>query len=194
MLKHDALIAKTRVTLAIAELTPKKKTGRGRKLLSPSVRDNCRLCIKFGSHGDRIRTENLFQPSIQSGSFQCHLVWSSQTCTCESVGLPIEYWELRIKSDRVCGSCGRKIRTLHRFVSSALFGSENEKSESEERFKIPVQALPFNVGFFSWSNSTGDIGCISWDDWCGCKSQRKASRWDAGLVQHHNSFLAREIS
>ena len=32
-------------------------------------------------------------------------------------------------------------------------------------------------------NSKNWEGCISWDDWCGSKSQRKASHWDAGLVQ-----------
>ena len=48
------------------------------------------------------------------------------------------------KSDRVCSSCGRKMKTLHQlysFVSSALFSSENEKSESEERFKRPATDL-----------------------------------------------------
>ena len=45
LLKHDALIAKTRVLSAITELTPRKKNGRGKKSLSPSVRDNCRLCM-----------------------------------------------------------------------------------------------------------------------------------------------------
>ena len=28
-----------------------------------------RLCVKFGSQGDQIGTENLFQPSMQTGSF-----------------------------------------------------------------------------------------------------------------------------
>ena len=62
------------------------------------------------------------------------------------------------KSDRVCSSCGRKTKTLHQlysFASIALFSSENEKSESEERLKRPVQALPSNVGFFARLNSTG---------------------------------------
>ena len=50
---------------AIAELTPKKKSGRARKSLSPSVRDNRRLCgcsfkVKFGSQALHIETENLF--------------------------------------------------------------------------------------------------------------------------------------
>ena len=37
------------------------------------------------------------------------------------------------------------------------------------------------------------MGDMSWDDWCSSKSQKKATRWDAGLVQHHSSFLAWEI-
>ena len=62
-------MAKTCVTLAIAELAPKKKTCRGRKSLCPSVRDNCHLGVKFGSRGDHIGTKNLFQPSKQMGLF-----------------------------------------------------------------------------------------------------------------------------
>ena len=45
----------------------------------------------------------------------------------------------------------QKIRTLHQlylFVSSALFSSENEKSESEDRFECVVHAVPSNVSFF----------------------------------------------
>ena len=135
---------KTRVMSAIAELTPKKKTGRGRKSLSPSVRDNCRLCgcsfkVKFGSQARHIGTENLFQPSKQKGSFGVILAK-----LCESVGLPVKYCE--DKSDRVCSSCGRKIRNLHQlfsFVSSALINSDNENSDSsEERFK---RCLPTSV-------------------------------------------------
>ena len=39
----------------ITEFTSKKKTGIGRKSLSPSVRDKCHLCVKFGSQqGDHI--------------------------------------------------------------------------------------------------------------------------------------------
>ena len=44
---------------------------------------------------------------------------------------------------------------LYSFVSSVLFSSENEKSDSEEGFKLPVQALPSNVRFFARLNSTG---------------------------------------
>ena len=135
---------KTRVMSAIAELTPKKKTVRGRKSLSPSVRDNFRLCgcsfkVKFGSQARHIGTENLFQPSKQKGSFGVILAK-----LCESVGLPVKYCE--DKSDRVCSSCGRKIRNLHQlfsFVSSALINSDNEDIDSsEERFK---RCLPTSV-------------------------------------------------
>ena len=52
----------------------------------------------------------------------------------------------------------QKIRTLHQlylFVSSALFinkaldSSENERSESEDRFERVVDAVPSNVAFFA---------------------------------------------
>ena len=141
---------------AIAELTLTKKTGRGRKSLSPSVRDNCRLCVKFGSQGDQIGTENLqFQPSQQTGSFDVILaklyVWKCWIANRQEsiMGSCNRILRAEDQSDRVCSSIGRKIRTRHQlywFVSSALFSSENERSESEERFKRPVQALPSNPG------------------------------------------------
>ena len=106
--------------------------------------------FKFGSPGDHIATRTCFRPQSKQG----RLMWFSQSCTCEIVA----FLRAEDKSDRVCSSCGRKIRNLHQFysfVSSALFSSENEKSESEERFKRPVQALPSNIGFFARLNSTG---------------------------------------
>ena len=88
-----------------------------------------RLCDKFGSQGDQIGTKNVFQPqSRRGGSFD--LVLAKRILRAKD------------KSDRACCSCGRKMKTLHQlysFVSSALFSSENEKSESEERFKRPAQ-------------------------------------------------------
>ena len=141
---------------AIAELTLTKKTGRGKKSLSPSVRDNCRLCVKFGSQGDQIGTENLqFQPSKQTGSFDVILaklyVWKCWIANRQEsiMGSCNRILRAEDQSDRVWSSIGRKIRTHHQlywFVSSALFSSENERSESEERFKRPVQALPSNPG------------------------------------------------
>ena len=97
-----------------------------------------RLCVKFGSQGDQIGAENLFQPSMQTGSFV--VILAKRLLRAED------------KSDRVFSSCGRKMKALPQllsFVSSAFFSSENEKSESEERFKRPVQELPSNVGFFA---------------------------------------------
>ena len=46
----------------------------------------------------------------------------------------------------------QKIRTLHQlylFVSSALFSSENEESESEDKFQRVVHAEPSNIAFFA---------------------------------------------
>ena len=80
-----------------------------------------RPCVKFGSQGDQIGTENLFQPSMQTGSFD--VIFAKRILRAED------------KSDQVCGSCGRKMKTLHHlysFVSSAFFGSENREIESEE--------------------------------------------------------------
>ena len=71
--------------------------------------------------GDQIDTENLFQPSKQTGSFDIILV--KRILRAED------------KSDRVSSYCGRKIKTLHQlysFVSSALFRFENRESQSEE--------------------------------------------------------------
>ena len=80
-----------------------------------------RLCVKFGSQWDQIGNENLFQPSMQTGSFV--VILAKRILRAED------------KSDRVCSSCGRKMETLHQLyslVSSALFSSENRESESEE--------------------------------------------------------------
>ena len=78
-----------------------------------------RLCVKFGSQGDQIGTENLFQPSMQTGSFD--VILANRILRAED------------KSDR--SSCGGKMKTLHQlysFVTSALFRSENWENESEE--------------------------------------------------------------
>ena len=78
------------------------------------------LCVKFGSQGDQIGIENLFQPSMQTGSFD--VILTKRILRAED------------KSDRVCSSCGRKMKTLHElysFLSSALFSSEIRESESQ---------------------------------------------------------------
>ena len=74
--------------LAIAELTLKKKTGRGRKSLSPSVRENCCLCVKFGSQG----THNYWNRELVSALKANLFVW----CYSCKAGLPIVYCEPRI--------------------------------------------------------------------------------------------------
>ena len=53
-----------------------------------------RLCVKFGSQGDQIGTENLVQRSMQTGSFV--VILAKRILRAED------------KSDRVCSSCGRK--------------------------------------------------------------------------------------
>ena len=46
---------------SMAVLSP-AQASRGRKSLSPSVRDNCRLCVKFGSQGIILRPRTCFSP------------------------------------------------------------------------------------------------------------------------------------
>ena len=64
-----------------------------------------------GGFGGQIGTENLFQPSKQTGSFNV----ISRKAVC--VKVLEEYYEPTISQNRVCSrvcsSCGRKIRTLH---------------------------------------------------------------------------------
>ena len=108
------LSPKPLVMSAIAELTPKKKIGRGRKLLSPSVRDNCHSCVKFGSLWQP-PTQTFLGGSSRVPSCSCLRgrlsVWGimlePKTCfsrqstqefdviltKCEKVGLPVEYCE-----------------------------------------------------------------------------------------------------
>ena len=87
-----------------------------------------------------IRHPYLFQPSKQTGLFD--------------VILAKRILRAKDKSDRVCSSCGRKMKTLHQlysFVSRALFSSENWESGR----KRVIQALSSKIGFFARLNSTG---------------------------------------
>ena len=104
---------------SIAELTSKKKTDKGRKSLSPSVKENFHLRVKFGSKGDHIGTQNLFQPSKQTGS---------QSCKCESVANKM-FCELRI------------IRKSEPFISCICL--------YQVPCLVLIQVLPSNVAFFA---------------------------------------------
>ena len=93
----------------MSELTPKKKVGRRRNALFPSVQDFCRLCgcsfkVQYESQARQTGTENLFQPSKQKGSIG--VVLAKQ---CENIGLTLKQFEGKL--DRVCSACGRKIST-----------------------------------------------------------------------------------
>ena len=94
-----------------------------------------RLCVKFDSQGDQIGTENLFQPSMQTGSFD--VILAKRILRAED------------KSDRVCSSRARMktLYQLYSFVSSALFSSEYRESESEEWLK---RCLPTSVSSPNW--------------------------------------------
>ena len=118
----------------VVKVTPKKKTGRGRKPHLPSVKDFCRLCgccfkIQYGESARSIATENLFQASNQKG-----IVGVVLAKLCEDVGLKVAV--STTSSDRVCSTCARKIRNMHQlysFVATAL--GKNEGDEIYSRFK-----------------------------------------------------------
>ena len=121
----------------MSELTLKKKVGRRRNALSPSIQDFCGLCgcsfkVQYESQDRQTGTENLFQPSKQKGSIG--VVLAKQ---CENIGLTLKQCEG--KSDRVCSACGRKIRTLHQlysFVACALYSNSQATGVcGEERSK-----------------------------------------------------------
>ena len=79
----------------------------------------CQIWFSWGQIG----TENLFQPSKQTGSFD--VIFVKRILRAED------------KSDRVSSYCGRKMKTLHQlysFVSSALFSSENRTGQVEVQF------------------------------------------------------------
>ena len=58
-----------------------KKTSRGRKSLSSSVRDNCCLCVKFGSQGIILELRTCFSALKADG-----LVWCD---SCETVRVKV---------------------------------------------------------------------------------------------------------
>ena len=125
----------------VVKVTPKKKTGRGRKPHLSSVKDFCRLCgccfkIQYGESARSIATENLFQASNQKG-----IVGVVLAKLCEDVGLKVAV--STTSSDRVCSTCARKIRNMHQlysFVATAL--GKNEGDEIYSRFK---RCLPTSV-------------------------------------------------
>ena len=110
------------------ELTPKKKVGRRRNALFPSVQDFCGLCgcsfkVQYESQARQTGTENLFQPSKQKGSIGVVLAKK-----CENMGLTLKQCEG--KSDRVCSVCGRTLHQLYSFVACALYSDSQGKDQS----------------------------------------------------------------
>ena len=95
--------------------TPTKSSKRGRKK-DGGCNDRCRFCsCSFENSGSRASFENLFSKSARKESPGTVLA----DC-CSSMGFPL------IKSpsvsERVCRSCGRKIRNaseLYRFIQTA---------------------------------------------------------------------------
>ena len=116
---------------AITELTQKKKTSKGGKYLSPSVRDNCRLCgcsfkVKFGPQASHNGTENFKAEGLvwcnsRKAVWKCQLLPCAKSCLLcladrlcpgglsfnwANVILPlITYWEVVTCILIFCGNC-----------------------------------------------------------------------------------------
>ena len=98
--------------------TPTKKSKRGRKKKDHDCNRCCRFCdVEFvSSSGTRASFENLFKKSTRGESPGTVLA----EC-CSSIGFPLIQSESL--SERVCQSCGRKIRNaseLYCFVKTAV--------------------------------------------------------------------------
>ncbi len=118
----------------MAALTPKKQANQ-------SDSSNCRICkcsfsTKFGTGKlGRISAENLFQTSNREGSRGTTLA-----LMCASVGIIIN--KLSHLSDRVCNSCGRKVRNLFQLFHLVKNSTKEESVQSLDRFK---RQLPSSV-------------------------------------------------
>ena len=119
-----------------------KKTGRKPK--EASANDECRFCktnLKAGK-GKRPSFENLFKPSGREESKKIILANA-----CESIGFKLNQSESL--SDRVCQSCGRKIRNaseLYNFIKEAVAQTiaKEQISDNSERSKrqLPTTITP----------------------------------------------------
>ena len=118
----------------MAALTPKKQANK-------SASSNCRICkcsfaIKFGTGKlGRISTENLFETSNREGSRGTTLA-----LMCAAVGIVIN--KLPYLSDRVCNSCGRKVRNLFHLFNLIKNSTKKESVQNPPRFK---RLLPSSV-------------------------------------------------
>jgi len=102
----------------VMSTTPTKVCKRGRKpKIGIQKNSSCRFCgINFTSGGGRSSLENLFSPSGRKENVGLILA----EC-CGSIGFPLTR-DVNF-SDRVCKSCGRKIRNaaeLYSFIERAV--------------------------------------------------------------------------
>ena len=111
----------------MAALTPKKQANK-------SASSNCRICkcsfaTKFGTGKlGRVSTENLFETSNREGSRGTTLA-----IMCAAVGIVIN--KLPYLSDRVCNSCGRKVRNMFQLFNLIKNSTKEKSFQSPPRFK-----------------------------------------------------------
>ena len=117
----------------VMSATPTKVCKRGRKpKIDIQKNSSCRFCrVNFTSGGGRASFENLFSPSGREESVGLILA----EC-CGSIGFALTRDENL--SDRVCRSCGRKIRNaaeLYSFIEQAVCSTRvaDEDLNSKDR-------------------------------------------------------------
>ena len=131
--------------------TPTKVCKRGRKLKIDIQKksSSCRFCgVNFTSGGGRASFENLFTPSGREESVGLILA----EC-CGSIGFPLTRDENL--SERVCRSCGCKIRNaaeLYSFIEQAVCSTrvtdeDLNCKDSEDRCKrqLPTTVTPERI-------------------------------------------------
>ena len=128
--------------------TPTKSSKRGQQK-DGGCNDHCRFCsCSFENSGTKASFENLFSKFARKESPGRVLA----DC-CSSMGFPLI--KRQSVSERVCRSCGRKIRNaseLYRFIQTAVTcsndsvtGNETEESYLQEcstKRKLPTTVTP----------------------------------------------------
>ena len=134
----------------VMSATPKKVCKRGRKpKIDIQKNSSCRFCgINFTSGGGRASFENLFLPSAKEESVGLILAecWGS-------IGFPLTRDENL--SERVCRSCGRKIRNaaeLYSFIEQAICSTRVadedlncKDSEDQCKRQLPTTLTPERI-------------------------------------------------
>ena len=164
-----------------------------KKQANQPASNNCQICkcsssIKFatGKLG-RISTENLSETSNREGSRATTLA-----LICASIAIVIN--KLSHLSDRVCNSCGRKVRNLFQLFNLVKNSTKEESVQSPDRFKWQ---LPSSVSHSQRSTANRKVFRIVLHATASKSSSRKAlfsSVQEQSQHQPKDNFLEEHIN